>query len=220
MNYILAFLEGIITFISPCLLPMIPVYISFFTGQKAASKNNIIKNAIGFVFGFTFVFTILGAFAGAIGGLLSSYQTVFNVICGIILILFGLNFIGIFSLPFINNVYNVKSPKTVTGFFSAIILGIIFSLSWMPCVGTFLGSALILAASAGERLMGISLLFLYSLGLGVPFIISAIFIENLDNFFNSIKKHYKTITIVSGALLIVLGILIATGLMNYVYTWI
>lgn len=222
MNYILAFLEGIITFISPCILPMLPVYISYFAGTKSEngekSDKSILINALGFVSGFTLIFTLLGAFAGQVGYLLQNYQQAFNIICGIILILFGLNFTGIIRLPFINNTkqMNMKKKK-MDGFFSSMLFGIVFSISWTPCVGTFLGSALMLAASTGENLTGVIMLIIYSLGLGIPFIISAVFIDKLEKVFSSIKKHYKTITIVSGALLIVLGIMIATGLMNYIY---
>ncbi len=216
MDYILSFLEGIITFISPCLLPILPVYISYFAGQKAENrKRETLKNALGFVIGFTIVFVILGAFAGRIGGILIKYKTIFNVVSGIIIILFGLNFMEFIRLPFININRKIQIKIDNISFFSSILFGIVFSISWTPCVGTFLGSALMFAAQSGESTKGILMLFSFSLGLGIPFIISALLIDNLKGTFNFIKKNYKIINFISGSLLIVVGILIATGYMGY-----
>ncbi len=218
MNYVLVFLEGIITFISPCILPMLPIYLSYFAGQKGSEQNsNTLVNALGFVTGFTILFTALGAFAGQLGSLVVQYQTVLNIVCGFIIILLGLNFTGIIRLPFININRQAQAKKDITGFFSAMTLGVVFSVSWTPCVGTFLGSALMLAANSGSNLSGIFMLLVYSLGLGIPFILSAIFIDKLESAFQAIKKHYRAITIGSGTILILTGLLIATGWMNKLY---
>lgn len=222
MQYLLSFLEGIITFISPCLLPMLPIYISYFAGQNTdvttnKTKNKAVINAIGFVLGFSLLFVSLGAFAGQLGGFLKEYAVVVNIICGIVMILFGLNFMEIIRIPFLNNVRQLGKNRINTGFFSSLLFGIVFSVSWTPCVGTFLGSALVLAAHSGDTLKGILMLLSFSLGIGVPFIASAILIDKLKNTFNFIKKHYKIINIISGSLLVILGILIATGMIGYLY---
>ena len=218
MQYLLSFLEGIITFISPCLLPMLPIYISYFAGQNTIDgKNKALKNALGFVLGFTLLFVALGAFAGALGSFLKEYQTVVNIVSGIIVILFGLNFMGVIRLPFINNVMQAGNKSNSTRFWPSVMFGIIFSVSWTPCIGTFLGSALMLAANTGETIQGIFMLLSFSLGLGIPFIVSAVLIERLKSTFDFIKRHYRAINIVSGCLLVILGIVIATGMIGYLY---
>ena len=216
MDYLISFLEGIITFISPCLLPMLPIYISFFAGQNVDSnKRSTIINAIGFVLGFTIVFVILGAFAGALGGLLREFSTAVNIVSGVIVILFGLNFMGVIRIPFINTNRQIEINTVKIGFLSAMLFGVIFSIGWTPCVGAFLGSALMLAASSGESLKGIFMLLSFSLGLGIPFILSAVLIDKLKTTFNFIKKNYRVINLISGGMLIVVGILMITGLMGY-----
>ncbi|MEZ4357920.1 MAG: cytochrome c biogenesis CcdA family protein [Eubacteriales bacterium] len=214
MTYLLTFLEGIITFVSPCLLPMLPIYISFFAGQKPEKRRTIL-NALGFVIGFTIVFVALGAFAGTLGSFLQKYINIVNIVSGIIIIIFGLNFIEAIKLPFLNVNRQINSKVKASGFFSALLFGIIFSIGWTPCVGAFLGSALMLAASSTESLKGILMLLVYSLGLGIPFVASAVLIDKLKSTFDFIKRHYRIINLISGGLLIVVGILMATGLMGY-----
>lgn len=221
MAYLLSFLEGIITFISPCLLPMLPVYISYFAGQQIEkNKWKTLTNAIGFVSGFSLLFVGLGAFAGRLGSFLTAHQTVVNVVCGLIMILFGFNFIEIIRLPVISAGRGIKVNHINMGFFSSALFGIVFSISWTPCVSTFLGSALLLAAQSGSSLKGILMLLCFSMGLGVPFIASAVLIDQLKGAFDFIKRNYRVINIVSGALLIILGIIMATGMTGYLYVWI
>ena len=210
MQYVISFLEGIITFISPCLLPMLPIYISYFAGGGERSTGKTLKGALGFVTGFTIVFVILGALAGTVGSFLREYQTAVNIVSGLIVIVFGLNFLGVFNLNLFKG-----SPRAVntdnTGFFSALLFGVVFSIGWTPCVGAFLGSALMLASQQGSVLVGTLMLLAYSLGLGVPFILSAVLIDKLKSAFDWIKRNYKVINIVSGSLLILIGILMAAG---------
>ncbi|MBQ2760247.1 MAG: sulfite exporter TauE/SafE family protein [Clostridia bacterium] len=213
MQYFISFLEGIITFISPCLLPMLPVYISYFAGADNRSTKKTLTNALGFVAGFTIVFVSLGALAGTLGSFLTQYSTAVNIVTGLIVIFFGLNFLGVFKLNIFNGAKNTVR-KNDLGFFSSLLFGLIFSVSWTPCVGAFLGSALIMASQQGKVLTGIIMLLLYSAGLGIPFVLSAVLIDKLKNTFNFIKKHYKIINIISGSLLIVVGILMMTGLLN------
>ena len=210
MQYVISFLEGIITFISPCLLPMLPIYISYFAGGGERSTKKTLTGGIGFVVGFTVVFTLMGALAGTVGSFLKEHQTAVNIISGIVVIFFGLNFLGVFKL----NLFKGSSRSVDTnnmGFFSALLFGVIFSLGWTPCVGAFLGSALMLASQQGSVLAGTFMLLAYSLGLGVPFILSAVLIDKLKSAFDWIKRNYRVINIVSGSLLILIGILMATG---------
>lgn len=213
MQYVLLFLEGIITFVSPCLLPMLPIYISFFAAGESNRKRTII-NSLGFVLGFTIVFVILGAFAGMLGGALRRYSTIVNIITGLIVIILGLNFIGIIKIGFLNKVDSKTVNTKDLKFFSSALFGIVFSIGWTPCVGAFLGSALMMASQQGGTLKGILMLLVYSLGLGIPFVASALLIDSLKGAFDFIKKNYKIINVISGCLLIIVGILMATGMMG------
>ena len=210
MSYVIAFLEGIITFISPCLLPMLPIYISYFAGGGERSTGKTLKGALGFVTGFTVIFVILGALAGTVGSFLREYQTAVNIVSGAIVIVFGLNFLGIFKLNLFRGSHRSVNTDNM-GFFSALLFGMIFSIGWTPCVGAFLGSALMLASQQGHVMEGMLMLLAYSLGLGIPFILSAVLIDYLKSAFNWIKKNYKVINIISGSLLVLIGILMATG---------
>lgn len=213
MQYMISFLEGIITFISPCLLPMLPIYISYFAGGGERSTKKTMKCALGFILGFTIVFVSMGALAGTIGSFLKSHQQTVNIVSGVIVILFGLNFLGILK---INLFHGAKRSVDITdlGFFTSALFGIIFSVGWTPCVGAFLGSALMLASQQGHVLTGMTMLLCYSLGLGIPFIISALLIDKLKSTFAFIKRNYRIINTICGGFLIVIGILMATGTMG------
>jgi len=155
----------------------------------------------------------MGALAGTLGSFLTKYQTWVNVISGGIVILFGLNYLGVLRLNLFGG--SRRSMKAgEMGFFSAMLFGIIFSIGWTPCVGAFLGSALMLASQQGHVLEGMGMLLCYSLGLGVPFLISAVLIDQLKGAFNWIKSHYTLVNRISGGLLLGMGILMATGLMG------
>lgn len=222
MEYIITFMEGIISFISPCMLPMLPLYISYFAGDyrttnatNAASKTQAatLVRAFAFVLGFTLVFTLLGVFAGSIGTFLMKYQNIVNFVCGLIIVYFGLSYLNIVQLPFFKG---MSTQLEIKGLFSAFLFGMIYSVSLTPCVGAFLGSALMLASSTGGAVKGALLLLTYSLGLGIPFLISALLIEQLQSAFTFIKKHYKIINTICGVFLILIGIMMSLGLMNYV----
>ena len=218
MQYLISFLEGIITFISPCLLPMLPIYISYFAGGGERSSRKTLTGALGFVTGFTVVFVAMGALAGTIGAFLREYQTAVNIISGLVVIFFGLNFLGIFKLQLFRGSSHDLETENM-GFFSAVLFGMIFSLGWTPCVGAFLGSALMLASQQGHALQGMVMLLCYSLGLGIPFVLSAVLIDYLKSAFDWIKKHYRIINIISGAMLIFVGIMMATGSLGKLLGW-
>lgn len=210
MYLFISFLEGIITFISPCLLPMLPIYLSYFAGGDTKDSRKTLIGAAGFVLGFTIVFASLGALAGTVGSFLTAHQKAVNIISGIIVIFFGLNFLGIFKINlFKGNKHTIKVDNM--NFFTLMLFGIIFSIGWTPCVGAFLGSALMLASQQGHALTGMLMLLSYSLGLGIPFILSAILIQKLKSTFDFIKRHYHIINIISGSFLILVGLMMATG---------
>ena len=224
MDYLITFLEGIVTFVSPCLLPMLPIYIAYFAGSsnntavagtaEPVRMRRMLVNACGFVLGFTIVYLCLGAFAGAFGGLLTRYSTVVNLVCGIIVIIFGLSFAGFLNIPLLQRTIKPKLEVLPTTFPSAVLFGFVFSIGWTPCVGAYLGSALMLASTQGSAAHGIALLLVYSLGLGVPFVISALAIEKLTGAFNFLKRHYNVVNMVCGILLVLIGVLMETGQMN------
>ncbi|MBQ4574433.1 MAG: sulfite exporter TauE/SafE family protein [Clostridia bacterium] len=210
MQYLITFLEGFISFISPCMLPMLPLYISYFAAG-ADKKHRIFVRAISFVLGFTLVFSLLGLFAGTIGSLLSKYRTVVDAVSGFFVVIFGLSYLEVIRLPFFGG---MKSSKNAGSILSAYLFGIIYSVSLTPCVGAFLGSALMLASNAGTSLQGTLLLAVYSLGLGIPFLLSAVLIDQLSGAFDFIKKHYRVINLVCGIFLILIGILMMLGHMS------
>ena len=210
MEYLISFLEGVITFISPCLLPMLPIYISYFAGGGERSVGKTLKGALGFVLGFTAVFVAMGALAGTIGGILSKYQNLVNILCGAVVILFGLNYLGLLKIRLFRGRGHDMNTDDL-GFFSAFLFGVVFSVGWTPCVGAFLGSALMLASQQGSMTQGIVMLLCYSAGLGVPFLLSAVLIDQLKGAFNWVKAHYDIINKVCGVLLIIVGIAMATG---------
>ena len=211
MQYLISFFEGILTFISPCLLPMLPVYLSYFAGGEANSKKTL-KNALGFILGFTILFTAMGALAGTLGSFLSKYQTAVNIISGLIVVFFGLNFMGVIKLNLFKGTSRMQTREL--GFASSVLFGVIFSVGWTPCVGAFLGSALMLASKQGHVVEGTLMLLSYSLGLGIPFLLSAVLIDQLKGAFNFIKRRYTVINYICGGLLILIGILMATGVLN------
>ena len=210
MQYFISFLEGIVTFISPCLLPMLPIYISYFAGGDTKNTKKTFLGALGFVLGFTCVFVSLGALAGTLGGFLKQHQTMVNLISGILVIIFGFNYLGVLKLTIFKG--NRGSFNTDNlNFFTSYLFGVIFSVGWTPCVGAFLGSALMMASQQGKTMTGMLMLLAYSLGLGIPFILSAVLIQKLKTTFDFIKRNYKIINTVSGILLVMVGIMMATG---------
>lgn len=217
MQYFISFLEGIITFISPCLLPMLPIYISYFAGGKTQDTRKTLIGSLGFILGFTIVFVSMGALAGTLGSFLISHQNIVNIVSGIIVILFGLNYLGVFHFEFFKGRSSSFKMDNLN-FFSLVLFGMIFSLGWTPCVGAFLGSALMLASQQGQTFTGMLMLFCYSLGLGIPFILSAILIQRLKSAFDFIKKHYRIINIISGCFLILVGIMMASGTLGRLLT--
>lgn len=205
MEYVITFIEGIASFISPCILPVIPIYISYFATESKSMKRSII-NSLGFVLGFSIIFMLLGVFAGSFGSVVHQYADYINILFGIFLVIIGLNYIGLLFIKFLNKTKGSKQKNRNLTFITSLLFGMIFSLSWTPCVGAFLSSALILASTTGSVLKGASLLLVYSLGLAIPFVVTTIFLERLKKTFDFIKKHYNIINKISGSILILSGL--------------
>lgn len=220
MDYLILFLEGIITFVSPCILPMIPIYITYFMGDQDAAnqesgltlRNPALKNSIGFVLGFTTVFVLLGAAAGSIGRFVFTHGQMFNIITGVVMVLFGLNYIDVINIKFLKRTHKIDYRAGSFKFSKSVLFGMVFSIGWSPCVGAFLGSALMIAANSQTMLKGSLMLFVYSLGLGVPFILSSLLINSLKSTFDFIKRNYRIINNISGIFLILVGIMMMTGI--------
>ena len=213
MQYFVSFLEGIITFISPCLLPMLPVYVSYFAGGERVSAGKTLKNALGFVLGFTMLFVLMGAMAGTVGGFLRRYETAVNAVAGLAVIFFGLSYLGVFRLSFLKGMSGRMKTSSL-GFISSLVFGAVFAVGWTPCVGAFLGSALMMASAEGRVTSGVLMLLAYSLGLGIPFVMSAVLIDRLKGTFDFIKRSYRVINAICGVFLILIGIVMMTGLMG------
>lgn len=213
MQYLVVFLEGIITFLSPCLLPMIPVYITFFVGGGERSVGKTLKNASGFVLGFSLVFVLLGVFASAVGTLLRQYHTALDLITGGVVVFLGLNYLGVFRLNLFSGGVGKADTADMT-FYKAVLFGVVFAVGWTPCVGTFLGSALMMAGSQGSVGKGTLMLVLYSLGLGIPFLLSAVLIDQLKSVFRWVKNNYELFNRIAGILLILVGVAMMTGWMG------
>ncbi len=212
MQYAIVFLEGIITFISPCLLPMLPLYLSYFAGNDPeGSSRKTLNNALGFVAGFTIVFMILGAFAGSIGQFLIRYSSWINGIGGFIVILLGISFLGFIRIPFFNPGEKAHLSPQGLNVRKSLLFGMVFSITWTPCIGAFLGSALILASRQGSVLQGMLMLFLFAMGLALPLIASALLINSLKSTFDFLKNHAPAISRASGVLLIIMGLLLMSG---------
>ena len=206
MSVVLTFLEGLASFLSPCTLPMVPVYVAYFAADDR-SRASAFARAAAFVTAFALVFVAMGAFAGSVGRLLASHRTTVRTICGVLMVVLGLGYLGLFRLPFAGG----RQARPVTGLVSAFLFGLAFALGLTPCVGAFLASALLQAAAEGTALKGTLLLVAYSAGLGIPFVLSALLITRLRGAFDFIKRNYRTINVLCGGFLIVSGIVLAAG---------
>ncbi len=187
---------------------MLPIYLAYFArSSKKGSKIRILS----FIAGFTLTFMALGAGFAGLGSLVRAHQSIVNLVCGLIMILLGLQFMEVIHLPWMKG---FQGEVKVESFFSAFSFGVIYALNLTPCVGAFLGAALMMAVSGGNVARGILLLFCYSMGLAIPFILSAFLMSRLTVVFDGIKRHYRLINLICGGFLILVGILMASGLLT------
>ena len=210
--YLLSLAEGLLTFVSPCILPLLPVYLSYLAGQSMdlqtsdMTKGRLLIHSMGFVIGMTLIFVLLGATATTIGGFLKGHQDIFRQISGLVMMVFGLSYLGLFELKFLNFQKSFNFDRIEMKFSSSILFGMVFAFGWTPCVGYLLSSALLMAGSSETVYQGMGLLLAYSLGLGVPFILSAVLFENLKGLLSGLRKYNKSIKVISGLVLMVAGL--------------
>ena len=216
-----AFAAGFLSFISPCVLPLIPGYVSFVSGVSleemrgtattlSASRRRVLVTSLFFVLGFSLVFIALGASASAIGRFLLTRQPIFEKIAGSLLIILGLHMMGVFRIPFLEAEKRVQTDRKPAGPLGAMVVGLAFAFGWTPCIGPILSGILTLAASKGTVWEGVQLLAVYSAGLGIPFLLTSVAINHFFAATAKIRKHYHAIELISGALLIIIGVLIFT----------
>jgi cytochrome c-type biogenesis protein len=217
-----AFAAGFLSFVSPCVLPLIPGYISFVSGVTleemrggtsgtAATRGQVFITSLAFVVGFSLVFVALGATATAVGKFLFARLPLFSKIAGVILIVVGLHTMGAFRLAFLETEKRVQAQRKPAGPLGAMLVGIAFAFGWTPCIGPILAGILAIAGSKNSVAEGILLLAVYSLGLGIPFLITSLAINQFFNFSRRVRRYYHAIEVASGALLIAIGVLILTG---------
>jgi cytochrome c-type biogenesis protein len=216
-----AFAAGFLSFVSPCVLPLIPGYISFVSGVSveemradvtpATSRLQVFLTSLAFVVGFSLVFVALGASATAIGKFLFAKLPIFSKIAGAILIVFGLHTMGVFRLAFLESEKRMHQQRKPAGPLGAMLVGVAFAFGWTPCIGPILGGILAIAGSKNSVTEGVTLLAVYSLGLGIPFLLTSLAINQFFGAAKKIRRYYHAIELTSGALLIVIGLLIITG---------
>ena len=219
LSYFYVVTAGLLSFLSPCVLPIVPGYLCFMAGTSLDKldlnareiKRDVFYYSLCFVIGFSTVFIILGASATVISGLMFEYLDYLRVAGGIIIIIFGIHFMQLIQIPLLNQELRVQVQNYKPGVAGSYIIGLSFAFGWTPCIGPILGSVLSVAASTETVSQGVFLLFLYSMGLGIPFLLAAYAIGSFLNFFSKIKNHLRTIEIVTGLLLILFGILILTN---------
>ena len=219
LSYFYVVTAGLLSFLSPCVLPIVPGYLCFMAGTSLDKldlnarkiKRDVFYYSLCFVIGFSTVFIILGASATIISGLMFEYLDYLRVAGGIVIIIFGIHFTQLIQIPLLNQELRVQVQNYRPGVIGSYIIGLSFAFGWTPCIGPILGSVLSVAASSETISQGVFLLFLYSMGLGIPFLLAAYAIGSFLNFFSKIKKYMRTIEIVTGLLLIIFGILILTN---------
>ena len=208
----MAFIAGFLSFFSACILPLIPAYIMYLTGstiEEEVSQRRLfaLTRTLGFVLGFTIIFLIMGVSASFIGQTFAKNKDIFAKISGLLIILFGLNMMGVFKFDIMKKI-NIKAPKNMTKWFSSILMGMAFAAGWSPCFGAVLGSILVYAGGSETISQGVVLLLIYSLGMAVPFILTALFINKFLELMNKYEKYLKYVNIVGGALMVIFGLLV------------
>ncbi len=221
VSFALAFTAGLLSFFSPCVLPLVPAYISFVTGlsieELTHSKFTLrpLFNTIGFIAGFSTIFITLGASSSLIGQFLLEYQSVLRVAGGILTILFGLFVLGILRLNFLMRERRFHVHRGATGIISAFLIGISFSVGWTPCIGPILGTILIYAGSHASASYGLKLLAIYSLGLAIPFMLATFAVNIFFTYTRKLDKFMRIITFASGMILIIFGLLLLTDSLGF-----
>ena len=229
VTYVAAFIAGLLSFISPCVLPLIPGYISFVSGasldeirggsaSSAASRRTVLLTSLAFVLGFSIVFIALGASATAIGKLVMRNLPLLGKIAGGVIIIFGLHTMGVFRLRFLEMEKRAHAQTKPAGLIGAMFVGVAFAFGWTPCIGPILAAILTVAGSRESVREGVLLLAIYSLGLAIPFILTSLAIDRFFALTSKLRKHYHTIEVVSGGLLVAIGLLVFTNQLTVIAT--
>ncbi len=214
----IALVAGIVSFLSPCVLPLVPGYVSMLSGASIDQLKDtaggelmarVLRNSLAFVVGFTVVFVILGASATSVGKLLLAQRMVFNIIAGIVVIIFGLHLTGLVKIPFLYREARLDTGAPKRGLGGAFLMGFAFAFGWTPCIGPILAAILTLAAQRETVFQGMFLLAIYSAGLAIPFLITSVGLSSFLKFYKGFRKHLQAVEVASGVLLIVLGTLMA-----------
>lgn len=223
ISYLAAAGGGIASFLSPCVLPLVPAYLCYVTGasleelaatdgrEKAVPATRTLALALAFVLGFSTVFVALGASASAVNAVLSEHMTVLAQVAGVVIIVLGLHYVGLFRIAVLNRELRFNPTAKLPGWLGAYVIGIAFAFGWTPCIGPILATILTIAASRETLGFGVSLLAVYSLGLGIPFIIAAMGIRSFSGFFQRFRRHFRTVELFVGVLLIATGVMFLTG---------
>jgi cytochrome c-type biogenesis protein len=221
VTYPAAFIAGLVSFISPCVLPVIPGYLSFISGVSAESMHDpgrrseitrtVAWHSLFFILGFSTVFILLGWTASSLGQFLLSYLHIFNRIAGVLLVLFGLHVMGVLRIPFLNYEKRFQARSKPIGVWGAFLIGLAFAFGWTPCIGPILAGVLTMAAQADSQWQGVGLLSVYSAGLGIPFFLTALAFQRFLGFFRWMRNHMRAVEIVSGLFLVAVGVLVFTN---------
>lgn len=215
-----AFLAGVLMFLAPCTLPIVPGYLAFIAGA-GASRRRLLFNAISFVVGFSIIFVLLGSFAGFLGGVVGPWRDAFGRAAGVLIILFGLTMLGFVRISVVTQERRFRIPHFLALGHpeSSLLIGALFALGWSPCIGPILGTVLLFASTSTTALQGALLLAIFSLGLGLPFIATALLLERASAFFARWSGVTHTLSVVGGVVLVVLGVLMLLGQMGLLVTW-
>ena len=220
---LVAFTAGLLSFLSPCVLPLVPSYIGFLTGMTVEDATNrrriAVLHALCFILGFTLIFLALGAGASAFGSALRYYKPIIARVGGVLIILFGLWTLGVFKFAVLQREQRVQLDRKPAGFLGSTLVGMAFAAGWVPCIGPILGAILGLAATQADFGRGMLLLAAYSAGLAVPFLLAALALEQFLGWFQKFKRHLGTVKVVSGILLVAVGLLMATGEFTRLAAW-
>jgi cytochrome c-type biogenesis protein len=226
IGVIAAFAAGVLSFFSPCVLPLVPGYLSFLAAHAGAhtegpgDRSRLLLQALAFVAGFSLVFIAFGATASALGSLLRDYREVLSRLAGVLIIAFGIVMLGVFRFPWLyGDVRFDPAGSARTGRWTGFVMGVLFAFGWTPCVGPILGSILVLAGSTASLSRGVLLLAVYSAGLAAPFLAAALLLDRVTVVSRWLARHSLTVQRVGGALLIVLGLAMATGTLSVGTAW-
>ncbi len=219
--FFIALAAGFLSFLSPCVLPLLPSYLSFITGvsleeliqrgKDSRMRKITIINSLIFIFGFSLVFVLLGTSVSLVGNILFRYQIWITRIGGIFIIIFGLHLTGVLNLSLLQREKRIHLGRRPLGYLGSFLAGIVFAAGWSPCIGPILGAILFYAASQDSILLGISLLAVYSLGLAIPFFLSSLALQLFLEYYAKLRKHLRLVSLISGSLLIAVGVLLATN---------